>query len=101
MIYHVVTDDEWQSAVAQGFYESPSLAIEGFIHTCTMEQLKGVLERYYKNKTNLLLLYIDETKLDAELKYELSPSIQEHFPHIYGQLNIDAVIKVTPIEQAL
>ncbi len=93
MIYHVVTEQNWQKALQQGFYEADSLALEGFIHTSKAEQVPGVLERYYKNKTGLLLLHIDETKLTAPLKFELAPSINEVFPHIYGRLNIDAVVK--------
>ena len=94
MIYHVVTAVNWQKALQQGFYEAESLALEGFIHTSKAEQVQGVLERYYKNQSDLLLLHIDETKLTAPLKYELAPSINEEFPHIYGRLNLDAVIKI-------
>lgn len=94
MIYHVVSATNWQKAVQQGFYEADSLPIEGFIHTSKAEQVKGVLERYYQGQNNLILLHIDETKLISSLKFELAPSINEEFPHIYGRLNLDAVIKV-------
>jgi uncharacterized protein (DUF952 family) len=94
MIYHVVTNQNWESAQQQGFYAAESLALEGFIHCSTTHQVKGVLERYYKDVPNLLLLYIDETKLTAPLKYELAPSVNEEFPHIFGQLNLDAVVEV-------
>ncbi len=94
MIYHVVTEANWQNALLQGFYEAESLAKEGFIHTSKAEQVAGVLERYYQDQNNLLLLHIDETKLTAPLRYELAPSVNEEFPHIYGRLNLDAVVKV-------
>ena len=94
MIYHVVTQANWQNALQQGFYEHESLAKEGFIHTSKAEQVAGVLERYYKNQSNLFLLHIDETKLTAPLKYELASSVNEEFPHIFGPLNLDAVVKV-------
>jgi uncharacterized protein (DUF952 family) len=94
MIYHVVTDANWQKALLQGFYEAESLVKEGFIHTSKAEQVAGVLERYYKEQNNLLLLHINEEKLTASLKYELAPSVNEEFPHIYGRLNLDAVVKV-------
>ena len=98
MIYHVVTQTDWQFALENGFYEAASLASEGFIHTSKENQVKGVLERYYKNQTDLLLLHIDEDKLIPQLKYENASSIDESFPHIYGRLNLDAVIKTTKIE---
>lgn len=100
MIYHIVSNINWQKTAEaagntlQGFYEPESLLTEGFIHSSKSHQVKGVLERYYKGQKDLLLLHIDETKLTAPLKFEKSPSINEEFPHIYGPLNIDAVIKV-------
>jgi uncharacterized protein (DUF952 family) len=97
MIYHVTTQDAWEQAQQQGFYQAPSLATEGFIHLSTEAQVAGVLERYYKGQTNLLLLHIDEHKLLAELKYELAPSVNELFPHVYGVINIDAVIHLQAI----
>ena len=97
MIYHVVSGSRWQAALSQGFYEADSLATEGFIHASKENQVAGVLERYYQNQPDLLLLHIDETKLTASLKYELAPSVNEEFPHIYGRLNTNAVIKTTPL----
>ena len=97
MIYHVVSEGQWKDALAKGYYEAPSLAAEGFIHCSTNLQVAGVLERYYKGQTHLLLLHIDESKLVAELKYELAPSVNEQFPHIFGRLNLDAVIEVSPL----
>ena len=94
MIYHVVTKEFWQKALQQGFYEAASLAVEGFIHCSRAEQVIGVLNRYYEGQTDLLLLHIDESKLYAVLKYELATSVNEEFPHIYGSLNLDAVIEV-------
>jgi uncharacterized protein (DUF952 family) len=97
MIYHVVKEADWQEALRQGFYEAESLAKEGFIHTSHATQVAGVLERYYKGQSNLLLLHINEEKLTAPLKYELAPSVNEEFPHIYGRLNMNAVVKVESI----
>ncbi len=97
MIYHVVYKTSWQQALQQGFYEAPSLATEGFIHLSTKEQVAGVLQRYYQNQTDLLLLEVDESKLTAELKYEIAPSVNELFPHLFGRLNLNAVTAVTEI----
>ena len=94
MIYHVVTGQNWETAKQKGFYEATSLASEGFIHASKKEQVQGVLGRYYKNQTGLLLLHINESKLISPLKFELAASINEEFPHIYGRLNLDAVVDV-------
>lgn len=97
IIYHVTTLAEWQNALEQGFYEASSLPIEGFIHCSKEEQVAGVLERYFAGVDELVKLVIDTTKLTNPLKYELAPSVNQEFPHIYGALNLDAVIEVIDI----
>lgn len=97
-IYHITTKTEWQFAQQQGFYEAASLPIEGFIHCSKAEQVAGVLERYYKGKTDLIKLIIDTSKLTNKLIYELAPSINQEFPHVYGSINLDAIIEVETIE---
>lgn len=91
MIYHVVHKTDWEKALEMGYYEAASLHSEGFIHACLQHQLKGVLERYYAGKSDLLLLHIDENSLDCPLKYENSSSVNDQFPHIYGRLKTEAV----------
>ena len=95
MIYHVTKKQAWQNALQKGYYEAASLSTEGFIHTSTLPQVAGVLNRYYKNEVDLILLHIDESKLISPLKYEMAPSVNELFPHIFGPININAVIKTT------
>ena len=94
MIYHVTDKESWDKAIQNDSYINPSLELEGFIHMSTKSQVAGVLERYFKNRTNLLLLHVDEQLLKAEIRYELSPSLQEEFPHVYGAINLDAVVNV-------
>jgi len=92
-IYHVADKTLWEQAVAQNeAYEHPSLAQEGFIHLCKANQLQGVLDRYYVGATNIVLLTIAPDKLVNDLKYEIASSVNEWFPHVYGGINIDAVI---------
>ena len=95
MIYHVVNISNWEKALELGYYEAPSLATEGFIHCSKKEQVEGVINRYYAGHTDLLILYIDEGKLEAVHIFELAPSVNEEFPHVYGRINLDAVVDVT------
>ncbi len=94
MIYHVLSRKNWQKAEQQGFYEAASLTAEGFIHASKAGQVKGVLERYFTGHTDLLVLHIDEHKLTSPFTYAFSASLNEEFPHIFGRLNLDAVLKV-------
>ena len=94
IIYHVTTATEWNAAQEKGFYEAASLKTEGFIHCSEQHQVEGVLERYFENKTGLVKLVIDTSKLTSRYVQEWSPSIRDTFPHIYGPVNTDAVIDI-------
>ena len=98
VIYHVTTSAEWASAKERGVYTAPSLQSEGFIHCSSNEaQVKGVLQRYFSGKSNLIKLVIDTDKLNSRYIYEWSPSTADTFPHIYGPVNTDAVIETSNI----
>lgn len=93
LIYHIVPAADWQQYESKPDYEAASLQSEGFIHLSQKEQVAGTLSRYYQNVPDLLLLHIDTDKLTHELKYEPSTN-GELFPHLYGPLNKDAVVRV-------
>lgn len=89
MIYHLVEKTIWNKVDKD--YRPISLDNEGFIHFSTQEQVDGTYQRFYSNK-DMFLLVIDESKLEAELKYEEADGM--HFPHLYGPLNLDAIKEV-------
>ena len=94
VIYHLTTLPEWEYAQDIGFYEPKGFAEEGFIHCATESQVEGVIDRYFARHENLIKLVIDPSKLTQKLQFDLSTKLQEEFPHIYGQLNIEAVTQV-------
>ncbi len=104
VILHITTTDEWTQARAAGSYAPESLNNEGFIHFSLASQIIGVANNYYPGQSNLLLLCIDPRYLEATLRYEPpyrrdgrkpSPTgTLSLFPHLYGPLNLDAVIMV-------
>jgi uncharacterized protein (DUF952 family) len=97
IIYHVTSREEWNQAKVNGFYESPSLKNEGFIHCSQEAQVADVLERYFAGKSHLVKLVIDTDKLSSQLIYEWSPSITDTFPHVYGSINLDAVVEIVAV----
>ncbi len=97
VIYHITTATEWSGAKQKGFYEHLSLAAEGFIHCSQEQQVESVLERYFAGKSDLVKLTIDTDKLSSKYVFDWSPSAQDTFPHVYGTINIDAVIAVSAL----
>ena len=98
-ILHITADELWKLARQKGYYETPSLKDEGFIHCCLPGQVQDVLRRYFEGKTNLVTLEIETEKLTSPFYYEWSPSTADTFPHIYGPVNLDAVGSVKPISE--
>ncbi|MBT1703990.1 DUF952 domain-containing protein [Chryseosolibacter indicus] len=96
MIYHVTEAFSWEEYSRKDHYKPENFGKEGFIHCCYREQLNGVLDRYFKNKVNLVVLFIDENLLQPEVKLEEGPT-KELFPHVYGLINKEAVVKVERI----
>jgi uncharacterized protein (DUF952 family) len=97
IIYHVTTKSDWDKAKQQGAYDSLSLANEGFIHCSQDHQVAGVLERYFEGQINLVKLVIDTDKLSSKFVFDWSPSMADTFPHVYGPINLDAVVGIVAI----
>ena len=91
LIYHIVLPEVWKSVKNGSSYSAASLDTEGFIHCSYDHQLDGVIGRYYANEPELVILTIDPAKLTSELVEESSTG-GEIYPHIYGAINLDAVI---------
>ncbi len=91
-LVHLCSRQAWESAQEAGIYQAPSLAQVGFIHCSRPEQILEVANRFYAGQNDLLLLWIDPHRLQAEIRWE--PADGQVFPHIYGPLNLDAIIHV-------
>ncbi|MBL0884522.1 MAG: DUF952 domain-containing protein [Chitinophagaceae bacterium] len=63
-IYHITTADQWEKAKSVGFYEADSLAVEGFIHCSTEDQVAGGLGRYFQGQKGLVKMKINRQKKD-------------------------------------
>ena len=89
-------------AVARGTYAPASLRVEGFIHCSTLAQLIDTANRFYRGERDLVVLCIEESRLHVELRYEAPTMVHGEssgalFPHLYGELNVDAVVRIVEL----
>jgi len=95
IIYHFVEKDYFEEFRGRDEYFPANYKSDGFIH-CTREpeNVARVADFIIGGKPGeYLLLAINEEKVNAEVRYESAgPSIL--FPHIYGHLNMDALINI-------
>jgi uncharacterized protein (DUF952 family) len=98
-IFHITTRTSWSTAKKSGGYNADSLMKEGFIHCSKTNQILRVAYTYYANQRGLVLLEIDASKLKPEVRWEPGTDKQDElFPHIYGPLNLEAVVQVINFE---
>jgi glutathione S-transferase len=103
-IYHIATAVAWAQAQRDGQYtmstRDRTLAEEGFIHASTAPQVARVANAFYQGAPDLLLLVIDPDRVDSEVRYEPVPGHDLPYPHIYGPLNLSAVVQTRPFAPA-
>ena len=116
VIFHITTRDALLKARrdvpeaspgGSGVYRAESLSGQGFIHFSSLHQLLDVADRFYRGLRGLVILEVDPARLRAELKFEppdhpaaagTAPVTDQLFPHLYGPLNLDAVVAVYDFE---
>lgn len=104
-IYHICLKEAVKGALETGLYRTDSLLKEGFIHFSQRHQVTGVAGAFYKGQRDLVILVIETDKLKPVLRYEAPvhpgqvdparidlPKNDQQFPHLYGELNFDAVV---------
>jgi uncharacterized protein (DUF952 family) len=106
IIYHLITGQALEAARQSGSHTTDSLHTEGFIHFSQAHQVAGVANKYYRTTPDLYVLYVETEHLSAPLKFEppahpaggdtAQPDPHGLFPHLYGPLNMAAVIKAVP-----
>ncbi len=94
-IVHICPQGDCLKAQDAGLYRAESLGSEGFIHCSRPDQTLAVLNRFYRGIPDLLLLWIDPQQVEAETRWEAVDG--DEFPHIYGPLNLDAVVAVNEL----
>src|SRR5215207_2945424 len=105
LILHIALVEEWEAAQRAGSYRMSTRGKgldDGatFIHASRPDQVSLVANFAYEDVTEpLCLLVIDTERLVSALCDEDLDGAGMSFPHIYGPLNLDAVVDVRPYER--
>jgi glutathione S-transferase len=101
-IFHIAEARLWDVALSDGEYRQSTLGRtldeDGFIHCGRLDQVVPVANAAYRGQRDLVLLVIDRGRVHAEVRDENLEGGTDLFPHIYGPLNLDAVIEVLPFD---
>ena len=84
-------------ARAQGVYRGSQVdRSDGFIHFSTAAQAAETAARHFAGRADLVLVAVDAAALGDALRHEPSRG-GALFPHLYGELPLDAVAWAEPL----
>ena len=101
IIFHIARSEAWanrEGQAAAGSYRPEMFPVDGFVHCSTEDQVVKVADIRFRGQKDLVLLCIDTDKVKPEIRYENLEGGRELFPHIYGEINTDAVVEVAKFE---
>ena len=71
---------------------------DGYIHLSTAVQLTATVDKHYAGQTDLHVAEVDLAALGDAVRWEQARGGQD-FPHLYGDLPLDAVVAYSPLER--
>jgi len=93
-IYKICPASAWREAERQGtFRGNPDDLRDGFIHFSDASQVEATARKHFFGQAGLFLIAVDADALGDGLKWERSRN-DELFPHLYGELDLGAVVAV-------
>lgn len=98
LLYKIMPASLW--AQAQGTMPwAPVDLRDGFIHLSDASQVRETAHRHFRGQPDLVLLEIAPSALrPGTLRWEISRG-GASFPHVYGDIPREAVVRVTPLPE--
>lgn len=99
IIYKILSRELWHAAEKAGRFDGAGIDLaDGFIHFSTAAQAQETAAKHFAGQRDLVLMAVDEERLGAALKYEVSRG-GALFPHLYAPLPMSAVawVKALPL----
>lgn len=96
IILHCLKETTWNKFKGKPNYGDEYIAHEGFIHCSDISTFRKVAPNFVEISEPLVLLCIDTSRVNAQIKWEDGDNCGTAYPHIYGLLNLDSVVNVLP-----
>lgn len=98
-IVHALTRSDWETFQAEGDHRPRSLHTDGFVHCSKPGQIVAVADTNHAEDDDMVLLLLDESRLGSRVRYESGQEGTSAYPHVYGPLQLDAVVEAFAFEQ--
>lgn len=77
-------------------YIGQSLLKGKFIHACTKELSLRIVDKF--NQPDLYQVWLETDLLEAPILFEDKANNKYYYPHIYGLINVSAIVDIQPID---
>jgi len=98
IIIHLIPRIDWEKFQGEKALFSESIVEFGFVHCCLPEQVRGVLNQWFAGQNDVIAVEIDTNLLASPHVLENLEGGGELFPHIYGVVNKNAIVRWYPTE---
>lgn len=95
-IIHCIHSKEWDNVKSGNYYHPSSIERQGFIHCSDFDTFQKVVPNFKQKKDPFLILILDTKKINVPIKWEDLDNVGTSYPHIYGELNLHAIVNVLP-----
>ncbi len=96
LIYKMLAQDEWEAARAAGVFLGSAVDLaDGFIHFSAADQAGETARRYFRGRSDLMVLTLEAASLGPALRWESSRG-GALFPHLYAPLDCALVLDARP-----
>jgi len=100
IVYKIMSATELEQMRRDGVFRgSPADIADGFIHLSCGSQLAATLDKHFSGIDGLMLAAVDMSLLGDTVRWEPARGGQL-FPHIYGDLPVEAVVSFATLERA-
>lgn len=97
-LYKILSTSDWKTSQQRTTLKLPS-SDDAFIHLATKEQLERIIDKYWQDQPQFVLLKLDTSKLKGKLQYEANPNGVNQYYHLYnGSIPLDAIVEIEVIE---
>jgi uncharacterized protein (DUF952 family) len=100
-LYKVILKDLWKDSQGQAFLDLPTFD-RPYVHLATEEQVKKVIQKFFKDKSEILALKIDTNFLRGRLIKEINPGGTTEYYHYYdGDIPLRSIVEVIEVLEVL
>lgn len=92
--FKVLTAQQWAAFERERVFQgAPVDVADGYIHLSTADQLEETISKHFAGQAGLHIAEVDLVLLGDAVRWEEARQ-GALFPHLYGELAIDAVVTV-------